>query len=479
MKALRFCIRTQLLFLLILCCACGDNAEENKAWTALIHDKDSANSGADYIRGGDYPTKQACENAAVEEVKKIIEKNLNRIVTEAFVDVSDMLLFNSSVEYACGNHCGPDGSCRFVSRVYDWELAGAGDSKLNTLDVPDKNFKKCILKTAVAEQWELPEDFTHLYCDNYNISSISGLENFIGLKTLSLGGNKIKNIDVSKNINLVDLYVARNELVQVDVSANVELVDVDLSFNNIVVLDVTNNKSLASLIVFRNELNALRLDNPNLRLLNVNHNQLKSLDLNRCPKLNNLEAESNGLMNLKMSSKEVDSLYLARNRLEELDLSEQTKLERLDAKQNNLKVVKLGYNDVLFKIDLSQNDLSEVDLSGVAEIKHLNLSHNNLSEINLSSHAELRDVNIEANYIEKLDLTRNLNLANLIASNNRLVAVDLDRKVKLSKLYLDDNLLKDIQFGDFRPGSLNIENSGLQGVVYCDDKCVYRPDDKN
>tara|TARA_R110002124_G_scaffold151941_3_gene318836 strand:+ start:781 stop:1389 length:609 start_codon:yes stop_codon:yes gene_type:complete len=112
-------------------------------------------------------------------------------------------------------------------------------AQLQQTYVPDDNFEAALEYMGIGNG--IPNDD---YVDTYNISDIfslyisfqdisdlTGIEDFLSLRSLHVEGNQLTNIDLSNNTDLKILYVVDNQLTQLDISNNplIELLHV---FNN-------------------------------------------------------------------------------------------------------------------------------------------------------------------------------------------------------------------------------------------------------
>ena len=112
------------------------------------------------------------------------------------------------------------------------------------------------------------------------IKSLQGIEAFSELKILNCGQNELTDIDLSKNIRLVNLFTNDNQLSDIDISNNLELVIFNCWGNKLTSLDVSLNKSLAILYCSSNKLESLDVSqNHNLIALFCFLNNLSSLNL--------------------------------------------------------------------------------------------------------------------------------------------------------------------------------------------------------
>jgi hypothetical protein len=155
------------------------------------------------------------------------------------------------------------------------------------------------------------------------IASLQGLEFFAALERLECYWNKLTELDVGKNINLIWLdcegnqltkldvrkntsltwlYCDSNQLTTLDISKNIYIKNLDCSSNKLTALDVSNNINLTSLNCYGNQLSALDIQkNINLTYLNCGGNQLKTLDISKNIYLTELSCNRNQLAELDVS----------------------------------------------------------------------------------------------------------------------------------------------------------------------------------
>ena len=110
--------------------------------------------------------------------------------------------------------------------------------------VEDPEFQKCLLK-----QWDENRDgriskkeaesIGSIYCDNRNIKSLAGIEQFENLWFLDCNHNKLTSLDVSHNTKLYELDCGYNNLTSLDVSD--ALLTLDYSNNPLRLSDLSDN----------------------------------------------------------------------------------------------------------------------------------------------------------------------------------------------------------------------------------------------
>jgi len=138
------------------------------------------------------------------------------------------------------------------------------------VNIPDTNFKAYLvgepsINTNGDTEIQLSEAAAFnggIYCDNRNISDLTGIEDFTALTELYCGANQLTMLDVSQNTALSDLDCYGNQLSTLDVSANTTLTYLPCYDNQLTTLNVRNG----------NNINMTTLDsrnNPNLTCINV------------------------------------------------------------------------------------------------------------------------------------------------------------------------------------------------------------------
>jgi plastocyanin len=118
-----------------------------------------------------------------------------------------------------------------------------------------------------------------LNVDNLSISDLTGIEDFVSLKTLICGYNQLTALDVSANTALTGLNCIDNQLTTLGVSTNTSLLWLRCENNQLTALDVSASTPLHTLTCNNNLITSLNLtNNPLLTGVACNDNQLTSLD---------------------------------------------------------------------------------------------------------------------------------------------------------------------------------------------------------
>ena len=238
---------------------------------------------------------------------------------------------------------------------------------------------------------ELPED---LYCP-----TMKGIEYFPELVTLKCDQDRVRSLDVSKNLKLETLWCIWNSLDQLDVSKNKALKDLRCGYNNLTTLNVSQNEALEHLST------------------NDMRSKLNSLDVSCNKALKHLECSKNGLTSLDVSSNEaLEYLVCNNNPLTELDVSKNNKLKSLYCRKCGLTSLKVG--PAVRSMDCSENLLTELDVSQNTEWTSLRCNDNKLTSLKLNENA------FSGSYVTEI-----------VSSNNHYpIAVDADGIYDLSQL---------------------------------------------
>lgn len=229
--------------------------------------------------------------------------------------------------------------------------------------------------------------------DWYNITSLSGVEFFCGLKELSCSYNQLTELDLSNNTELTTLWCGSNQLTELNISNHPLLTYVECWGNQLTELDIRKSVNLETLMCSSNQLSSLDVSkNTNLIYLDCSDNQLKKLDIGSNTKLNKLYCDSNNLEELDVScNQELDYLFCPDNQIVNLDVSNNPELTYLVCGDNQLKKLDVNNNNLLVSLQCENNQLTELDVSNNPELVQLWCDWNNLLTLDLSNNSKLED----------------------------------------------------------------------------------------
>ncbi|MET2986240.1 leucine-rich repeat domain-containing protein [Aureibaculum conchae] len=230
-------------------------------------------------------------------------------------------------------------------------LLVAFHSFAQTTNIPDSNFEQALIDlnydTGIVDG-TVPTiniaNVTTLNIANKEILDLTGIEDFAALETLICHSNKLTNLDLSQNINLISLFCHQNRLVNLNVSQNVLLTTLQCYRNQLTSLDVSQNTALVILFCANNKLANLDVSN-NIALRNLYcyYNQLTTLDVSQNTALIRLDCFRNELTELDVSQNlNLEHLYCYNNQLTGLDLTENTALRMFNCSNNELTILNLN-----------------------------------------------------------------------------------------------------------------------------------------
>ena len=422
-------------------------------------------------------------------------------------------LFNPNSSYATfyGNYLecilvdNVEDANKIWSQVKDPMASFSTDCEAYTL-IPDVNFEKKLIALGIDRDdvngkvlTSNISSLTTLNIYGSSIADLTGIQDFIALKTLDCSDNQITTLNLSKNVKLTDLRCGQNKLTTLDISNNLDLQYVHLSDNKLTTFDISKNLALTTLWLYDNDLTNLDISG-NLALKNLYciGNELTTIDVSQNLALNTLWISSNKLTNLDLSANiNLTSLACDRNLLTGLDLTKNTALISLNCIYNKLtcilvadvdyasknwsvtkdntaslttdcnavtlipdlnfetKLISLGIDSgtpdgkvlttniaSLIALDVANSSIK--DLTGIEafkELGYLNATKNQIATLDLSSNKKLITLNVTENKLKNINVRANTLLASLVVSKNELTTLDASQNTKLSYLFADYNNL--------------------------------------
>ena len=203
--------------------------------------------------------------------------------------------------------------------------------------VPDDNFEQALIDLGyddVLDNYVVTDSISgvnNLYLNSIPISDLTGIEDFVSLDSLFLGGLDIDSVDLTSNTSLVYLktmicqqmssvnvtgltlldnltFVGATSLASLDVSSNIALTTLGAyglgSYDGILTtLNVSSNTALTKLYLNDNALTTLDVStNTALTTLYCHNNNLTALDVNANTALTVLASRNNAITNLDVSA---------------------------------------------------------------------------------------------------------------------------------------------------------------------------------
>ena len=351
-----------------------------------------------------------------------------------------------------------------------------------TTYIPDDNFEQALINlgydSGVLDNYVLTNKIStikKLSINNKQIIDLTGIQNFVSLEELYCNNNKLTNLDLSKNQNLLILDCSFNNLSSLDVSSNLALTTFGCVGNLLNSIDVSKNLNLIGLVCSANNLSVLDLtNNTKLEYLRCGQNKLTSIDLSKMPSLNYLDCSYNLISSIDVSmNRDLAGLNCSNNNLNFLNLRNGNNANMIDNNNGNglyvtgnpnlfciqvddpalsltyaswYKDAKASYSSdceesrklrtyipddnfeqALIDLGYDSGPLNDsVPTFNISGITNLSVSNKNISDLTgIEDFKALKSLDCSYNQLIKLDFGNNLNLTTLYCNNNKLTSLNL------------------------------------------------------
>ncbi len=267
------------------------------------------------------------------------------------------------------------------------------------------------------------------------ISDLTGIANFVNLRSLNCSSNSLTSVSLKANNQLTYLNVSNNDLKSLDVSTNKEIETLMCGGNKLMELKLENNTSLTTLDIAGNDITSIDLAKlTDLSVLNVSDNALTSLNVNNNTLLNSITAYGNQLTSVNFSNnKNLTNVNVNDNQLVVLDLKANEKLLYVACEFNNIMSFSLPVS--VETVNCSNNDLYYADIADLVNLKNLNISNNHLYKLDVSANAKLEKLDASFNNLAALDTTANTLLTEgtvNVSGNQREIYVDTTYQAEMT-----------------------------------------------
>lgn len=175
-------------------------------------------------------------------------------------------------------------------------------TKAQFTNIPDVNFETALVDLGyddVIDGQVLTDNVDtvqFLQLLGYNISDLTGIQDFSDLAVLDFTFNQLTEIDLSQNTELIELYCNGNQLTSLDVSHNLDLAYLWCEWNQLTELNLSENKHLTVLLTKGNLLTSLITTGADdLSHLDCSFNQIAELDLTQNEQLSHVDCQFNSL----------------------------------------------------------------------------------------------------------------------------------------------------------------------------------------
>ena len=294
-----------------------------------------------------------------------------------------------NVDFAEANFTNKEVTTGFTTTTY-----------CNYTTIPDANFEAVLDGLGyddISGDGQVPtaliEAVTELDVFGEDISDFTGISDFTALETLYCGANNMTSIDLSNNVNLVNLEVSRNSsltslnitgctllevleaddnnsLAAIDLSTNVNLVTVDLGTNQLTFIDLTGLVNLESIDLKENQ------------LVSVDFSSNVALDLASITKNSTLTTLTFG------NTPNFERLFISDTSVETIDLSTLSGLRVLDIQNTPLTALDTSSNSALIYLEAS-------NASALTQLNLKNGNNSNITVLNLTGTTNLTCIQVD------------------------------------------------------------------------------------
>ncbi|WP_128330226.1 hypothetical protein [Apibacter sp. HY039] len=269
-------------------------------------------------------------------------------------------LLTSKIQAQLYNEADKEGLRKFLRQSKNYELAG--------------------LKASDTLTWYTSEEWIIKNSIDFSKVSNSDLLPFrLGWTNGRLAGISLNNYSGTPKEKRFQGYL--------DCTPFTFLAGIITSHNDLDSINISKNENLLYLFVPNSKLSSLKLSRSSsgLQVLDISYNEIKSLDLSNCINL--------------------DEITVNNNELTELFLPSSTKLLRLDASNNLLSEINLSNSPSLKEINLFNNLINKIDLSVNLNLRRLNVEKNRLASLDVSKNTHLIWIYLKENNLSLSNLT--------------------------------------------------------------------------
>jgi len=362
--------------------------------------------------------------------------------------------------------------------------------------IPDAKFEDKLIALGIDRDGkngkvatESIAGITSLNVSNSGITNLTGIQDFVALKTLYCYSNGLTSLDLTKNVALQDLSFSINKLTTIDLSKNVAIKYLDCLYNLLTTIDLSKNVALTTFNCSNNKLTSLNLKNGKNTLITTN-----SINLTGNPNLKCILVDDETYANANWSTKkDATASFNAtdctpytlipdgnfEDRLILLGIDTDGKNGKVKTASietlTDLSVINAGIKDLtgiqdfksLKSLVCNANELTTIDISKNIALTELYCNNNLITTLDVSKNINLSYLACFDNQIAVLDVSKNLLLKTLSARNNKIAALDLSKNVLLETLICKDNVLTSLNLKNGKNTILSILDTRNNSGLYC------------
>jgi internalin A len=391
--------------------------------------------------------------------------------TGSFLQPGSMYTANLQVEYTDNNE-------NAQTFTYAWSFTTSSLINLNVFTDPD--LAACVEQTSVESGEQNFTDFVELWCSDYGIHTLDGLEYLVNLESLNLSENFISDISPLQYLSkLRILYIddcgecgGDNTVTDISpLSGLANLEEVDFWNNNVTDIAALSGKNNLTTVQFSgNDITAVNLSElPNLASLEARGNRIKTVNLrDDMPSLATLDLRYNYINSVSMTGgfPQLTRLDLSNQYITDIGfISGLTSLSVLFLNGNNIRDLtplqnNTNFPSILTELNLSNNNIEDVrPLSNLTQLTILDLDDNNIFQNVDTGGVDTLEGLIQATISLRGNLRMSCDLVRVLET----ALVGTSGSVIWDRCFTPQSLVSDLQFTDPTLDAC-VKNTGVTNI---------------
>lgn len=309
-------------------------------------------------------------------------------------------------------------------------------SKIDVSNNP-KLFALNFEETGVSEiDVSKNKDLYEVYASNSKISEID-VSNNEKLGHIRVTGTKVKNLDLSHNPNLVFVMAEETDMKTLDLGHNHDIIEILANNSNLENIIFPYKTGIKTMELGGTKLKNLSIQGDKYIVgLDISNTDISNLDVSKAEGLSRLEVEGTPIKNLNIkNNKSLRIFNISNTNIEDMkniDLSENEKdrLDTLSAENAGIESIKLPKEmSEIATIKLANNNLAIVDLSNASNAWH----EKSISPQEIEVEGLVQNGNIKVNMASLVDDLSKIKIADTDSYSYKDGVVTFKNKKRINK----------------------------------------------
>ena len=281
------------------------------------------------------------------------------------------------------------------------------------------------------------------YGDSEVVTNLKGIELLKKLEILDIGNYTGGKINLSKNTNLVRVYITSKKytLSPNDFTSLPKLVSLSMNGKVVSTIEPSKLKKLESLSI-------------------IAKTGAKKVDVSKCSKLKEVVLNTNSLTNVNLGkSKELTYVHIqGAKKLTSVNVTKLTNLNYLVVRDCNISKIDISKNKKLQEFGINGNKkVKSVNFKNNKNISWINLGYTGVTKLDTSKMKKLMSIQVYNTKISSLNLKKNTKMYSVDVANTLIKSLDISNCKGLNYIEIAGSKIK----------SLNIKNQKeLYGLRY-------------